>query len=119
MSYLPLFYLLVTVSLTSVAQLLQKQAAIELEQQTGKASILTNMNFVLSGVFMGVALITWLQVLNSVEVSIAYPLLSLNYILVLLFAKFCFGEQVPVHRWLGVGCIIAGVTVLGSGNLMQ
>lgn len=119
MNYLPLFYLSVTVTLTSVAQLLQKQAAIDLNQQTRKASLLSNLNFMLSGVLLGIALITWLQVLNSLEVSIAYPLLSLNYILVLLFARFVFGEKVPVHRWLGVALIIAGVTVLTSGNLVQ
>lgn len=119
MSYLPLIYLLVTVLLTSVAQLLQKQAAIDLESPAGHGSLLSNLNFVLSGVLLGTALITWLQVLNSMEVSIAYPMLSLNYILVLILAKFIFGEKVPSHRWVGVACIIAGVAVLASGNVIQ
>ena len=94
MNYLPLFYLSVTVTLTSVAQLLQKQAAIDLNQQTRKASLLSNLNFMLSGVLLGIALITWLQVLNSLEVSIAYPLLSLNYILVLIQSRsMCFARN--------------------------
>jgi len=118
MSYLPLIYLLTTVMLTAVAQLLQKQAAIELKQETNQASIVSNVSFILSGILLGVALITWLQVLNSMEVSIAYPMLSINYILVLLLARICFGEKVPSHRWVGVACIITGVVVLASGNVL-
>lgn len=118
MNYLPLIYLLVTVLLTSGAQLLQKKAAVELSEQSHNASILSNLNFVLSGVFLGIALITWLQVLNALDVSIAYPMLSLNYILVLIFAKIFFGEKVPSHRWVGVSCIVTGVVVLATGNLI-
>ncbi len=118
MNNLPLFYLLITVLLTSVAQLLQKQAAIELSESTHQASLLSNFNFILSGVLLGVALITWLQVLNSIEVSLAYPMLSLNYVVVLVLAKFFFGESVPTHRWIGVACVVAGVAVLASGSII-
>ena len=116
MSYLPLFYLVVTIILTSVAQLLQKQAAVEMNRDA--SALLTNISFIASGLFMGVALITWLQVLNSVEVSIAYPMLSLNYITVLLLAKLFFKERIPRHRWIGVACIMAGVSILASGSLV-
>ncbi|MCL4147980.1 UNVERIFIED_CONTAM: hypothetical protein GTU68_026259 [Idotea baltica] len=82
------------------------------------SALLTNLSFIGSGVFMGVGLITWLQVLNSVEVSIAYPMLSLNYITVLIMARFCFKEHIPGHRWVGIACIMAGVAVLGTGSLV-
>lgn len=79
--------------------------------------LLSNVNFVLSGVLLGISLITWLQVLNTIEVSIAYPMLSLNYIVVLILANVFFGEKIPSHRWVGVMCIFTGVTVLASGQL--
>jgi len=118
MSYLPLFYLVLTVLLTSVAQLLQKKAAMDLSEPGEHTPLLSNVSFVSSGVLLGISLITWLQVLNSIEVSVAYPMLSLNYIVVLILAKFFFGEAIPSHRWIGVMCIFAGVTVLASGELV-
>lgn len=117
MSSLPLFYVLITILLTSVSQLLQKQAAIELHSQNGAKPLLSNLSFVLSGMFLGASLITWLLVLKHFDVSVAYPLLSLNYIVVLVLAKLCFGERIPTRRWIGVGCIIIGVAILSSGNV--
>lgn len=117
MSKLPIFYILVTILLTSVSQLLQKQAAIELGRAHESKPLLSNISFVLSGMFLGASLITWLLVLKHFDVSIAYPILSLNYVVVLIFAKLCFNEKIPSRRWLGVGCIIAGVAVLSKGNI--
>ncbi len=118
MSHLPLFYLIVTILLTSIAQILQKQAAIEMRRGDDESVWLTNLSFIGIGLLLGVSLITWLQVLNAVEVSIAYPILSLNYVTVLLLARFCFNEPIHRHRWVGVFCIIAGVAVLAFGNIV-
>ena len=117
MSNLPIFYVLVTILLTSVSQLLQKQAAVELNREDAPKPLLSNISFVLSGVFLGASLITWLLVLKYFDVSVAYPLLSLNYIVVLVLASICFGEQIPTKRWVGIGCIITGVILLATGSI--
>lgn len=117
MSNLALFYLALTVLLTSVSQLLQKKAAMDMSKPGENKPLLTNFSFVVSGVLLGISIITWLQVLNSIDVSIAYPMLSLNYIVVLILAKFLFKETIPSQRWVGVICIFAGVTVLASGQI--
>jgi len=117
MNNLPLFYLIVTVLLTSVAQLLQKHAANELRNAEYASPLINNISFVLSGVLLGISLIAWLQVLHAVDVSVAYPILSLNYVLVLILANRVFGESIPKERWIGVACIIVGVFVLtGAGK---
>jgi len=116
MSTLPIFYVLMTVLLTSVSQLLQKQAANELQRASQSTPLLSNLSFILSGMFLGAGLITWLLVLKHFDVSVAYPLLSLNYIVVLISASILFGEKIPPKRWVGVVCIIAGVTLLASGT---
>lgn len=116
MSNLPVFYLIVTVLLTSLAQLLQKHAANELCSNESGSSLINNISFVFSGVLLGISLIAWLQVLHAVEVSVAYPILSLNYVLVLILANRVFGEVIPRERWIGVACIIVGVFVLTAGN---
>jgi len=117
MSNLPIFYLLITILLTAVSQLLQKQAAIELNRTSESKPLLSNLSFVLSGVFLGASLITWLLVLKHFDVSVAYPLLSVNYIVVLVLANICFGEHIPFRRWIGVVCIITGVIVLSTGSM--
>jgi drug/metabolite transporter (DMT)-like permease len=54
------------------------------------------------------SLFVWIFAL-SVPVSIAYPLLSVGYVLNAIAAHFLFGEAVTATRWLGIGFIVIGV----------
>jgi multidrug transporter EmrE-like cation transporter len=42
----------------------------------------------------------------------AYPLLSVGYVVNAVAAHFLFGEVVSVSRWLGIGFIVIGVTLV-------
>src|SRR6187200_1634528 len=57
----------------------------------------------------GLSLVVWIIGLSRVPVSIAYPLLSLGYVLNAIAAHYLFGEAVTAQRWLGIGFIIVGV----------
>ena len=57
----------------------------------------------------GVSVIVWIIGLSRVPVSIAYPMLSLGYIVNAIAAHYLFGESVTLARWLGIGFIIIGV----------
>ena len=48
-------------------------------------------------VFYGVSLIVWILGLSRVPVSIAYPMLSLGYVVNAIAAHYLFGEAVTVH----------------------
>lgn len=62
------------------------------------------------GVFMYmVSLVVWIMGLSRVPVSVAYPMLSLGYIVNAIAAHYLFGEAVSASRWLGIGFIIVGV----------
>ena len=61
---------------------------------------------------LGGGLLLWLLFLARVDVSIAYPLLSINYVIVLLCAKWLFHETIPTHRWVGAFAIMAGIWLL-------
>jgi drug/metabolite transporter (DMT)-like permease len=50
--------------------------------------------------------------LSRVPVSIAYPLLSLGYVVNAIAAHYLLGEAVTAQRWLGIGFIIVGVYVV-------
>ena len=51
----------------------------------------------------------WIIGLSRVPVSIAYPMLSLGYIVNAIAAHYLLGESVTASRWLGIGFIIVGV----------
>lgn len=60
----------------------------------------------------GLSSLFWLVVLSKVDLSLAYPMLALNYVLVPLTAWLFLGEQVPTLRWLGAGVVIIGVVII-------
>ena len=56
-----------------------------------------------------VSLVVWVLALSRVEVSIAYPMLSIGYGLNAVAAWYLFGEAVGVMRLTGIGIIFIGV----------
>lgn len=59
--------------------------------------------------FIGVGAIFWLAAISRVNLSWAYPMLSLGYILVLLFSSLVLKEPVNAVRWFGAIVICIGV----------
>jgi multidrug transporter EmrE-like cation transporter len=55
------------------------------------------------------SLVVWIMALSRVPVSIAYPMLSIGYVVSAVAAYFLFGESLSVSRWMGIGFIIVGV----------
>ena len=54
----------------------------------------------------------WIIGLSRVDVTIAYPLLSLGYIVSAIGAWYFLGEAISAQRMLGIGVIIVGVVLL-------
>lgn len=63
---------------------------------------------------LGFGLLLWLLVLQRMEVGIAYPMLSLNFVLITLAAHFLFKESIDGRHWLGIALVIGGVVLLGQ-----
>jgi multidrug transporter EmrE-like cation transporter len=59
-----------------------------------------------------VSVVVWILALSRVEVSIAYPMLSIGYVVNALAAYVLFGEAVGVQRLVGIGIIIIGVYIV-------
>jgi multidrug transporter EmrE-like cation transporter len=60
----------------------------------------------------GISVLVWIVALSRVPVSIAYPMLSIGYVVNALAAWQLFGETLNGGRWLGIGFIIIGVYLL-------
>jgi multidrug transporter EmrE-like cation transporter len=66
--------------------------------------------FVLEGLFLYVlSVAVWLLVLSRVEVSFAYPLLSVGYIVNAVAGYYLFQENLSMTRITGIVIIIIGV----------
>ncbi len=59
-----------------------------------------------------VSVAIWILALSRVEVSIAYPMLSIGYVVNAVAAYFLFGEAVSTQRLVGIGIIVLGVYVV-------
>ena len=59
-----------------------------------------------------VSVVVWLLVLSRVDVSYAYPMLSIGYIVAALAGKAFFGEPVDLVRWMGIVTICVGVYLI-------
>ena len=60
-----------------------------------------------------------LYVLSKVELSFAYPFLSLAYVAVALFAYFVFREDLNAWRIAGIGFICVGTILIAQGGSGQ
>ncbi|HEY4772144.1 MAG TPA: transporter, partial [Steroidobacteraceae bacterium] len=56
--------------------------------------------------------ILWLGALSRVPVSIAYPMLSVGYVVNALAAASLFSEALTAGKILGIALIIGGVVLL-------
>ncbi len=54
----------------------------------------------------------WIVALSRTEVSLAYPMLSLGYVVNALAAWWLFGEALNPARWAGMLLILGGVLVM-------
>ena len=109
-----LLLLLAACLLTCMGQVSQKFAVESWrDRPEGWALKLRSPGLWAALICLGLGLLVWLLVLQRLEVGIAYPMLSLNFVLVTLVARFVFHEPVDARHWLGVALVIGGVVLLG------
>ena len=56
-----------------------------------------------------ISVVVWILALSRVEVSVAYPMLSIGYVVNAVAAWYLFGEALTAQRMVGIGTIIVGV----------
>jgi multidrug transporter EmrE-like cation transporter len=59
-----------------------------------------------------ISVVVWIMALSRVEVSIAYPMLSVGYVINAIAAWYLFGEAVTPARLVGIAVIILGVFIV-------
>lgn len=111
---------LVPVFIGVVGQLFLKTGMLQIGQFAINGPVListflkvaTNFAVLFGLLLYAVSAVLWLIVLSRMELSFAYPLLSVGYILVLLCSWFFFKESISIVRWAGVLVICFGVFLI-------
>ncbi|NML17512.1 SMR family transporter [Azohydromonas caseinilytica] len=62
-----------------------------------------------------VSLVLWIAALSRVDVMVAYPMLSIGYVVNAFIAWQFMGEALTPHRLIGIGVIMVGVIILSRG----
>ena len=122
MKYLP--FILFTVMTNAAAQLMLKQGMLALGPLSfeGVHPLMKIIQIVVSPwVFLGlcvfvVSMASHLYVLSRVELSFAYPFLSLAYVAVAVFAYFVFREDLNAYRIAGIAFICIGTVLIAQGG---
>ena len=59
-----------------------------------------------------ISLVVWIMALSRVPVSIAYPMLSIGYVINAFIAHFWFSEVLAAQKLVGIGIIVVGVFIV-------
>lgn len=59
-----------------------------------------------------VSILLWLVVLSKVEVSYAYPFLSIGYIVTAFIGYYFLGESMSLYKAGGIAVICAGIVLM-------
>ncbi len=108
---------LISIILGAVAQYFLKMGVNSVSENSKSISEIiksgvTNLHL-LSGLFCyGLSLLLWFYVLSKMELSKAYPLVSLGYVFTLFLGYFFLNETITVSKVAGIVLIMVGVVVL-------
>lgn len=113
-------FILTGIFLNAVAQLLLKAGtntvgAIHLNGENWLATglkLATQLPIISGLTCYVVSVVVWIIGLSRVNVTIAYPMLSLGYIVNAVGAWYFLGEAVSPQRMLAIGVIVFGVVLL-------
>lgn len=110
-----LVLIIVSVVIGAVGQIAFKFGALEMAENPG-ITLLEKIKWpiVLGLCLYGISTVLWIMALRKVELSYAYPMISLGYILVFIASYFLFHESINWLRMGGMLCIIAGIILVAK-----
>ena len=126
MSYLP--FILFTVFTNAAAQMMLKQGMLTLGPvgSDGPMTVVSVVTMLLKVVFhpwvlaglvtFVISMASHLYVLSKVELSFAYPFLSLAYVAVAVAAWLLFAEDLNAWRIAGIGLICIGTVLIAQSG---
>ena len=123
MNLLSFGLILAGVLLNAVAQIMLKLGGHRLGPEPFAGSVidiglrvLSQWPYLVGFACYGVSLVIWIVALTRVPVTIAYPMLSIGYIVNALLARYWLGETFSAGGWWGIALICVGVTLVARSQ---
>jgi len=107
---------LISILLGSFAQYFFKIGLNNVEVKTFSSIIklLLNFNIIIGIALYGISLLIWFYVLSLMELSKAYPLVSLGYVFTMIIAYLLLNEPITTFKVIGLLFIILGVIFISK-----
>jgi drug/metabolite transporter (DMT)-like permease len=127
----PTMYILIIISvgLAISGQICLRRGMSEIKERTGMGAgdlmkkpgvfvkeIATSWVVVLGLVLFVASAMFWLIVLTDVPLGVAYPFVSLTYIVVMFYDKLFENREVLAINWIGVAAIVVGIILINWGQ---
>ena len=69
--------------------------------------------YVLFGSFIfGLSTILWIAAISRLDLSFAYPMVSISYVLTAFLSHHFFNEKIRGNRWFSISLICVGVIII-------
>ena len=68
-------------------------------------------------ILWGIEVVVWMHVLKTVPLTIAFPVMSLNYVAILLTSAWIFKEHITKRHAIGALFITMGVACIGATGI--
>ena len=114
-------YLLLAISIlfNCISLILAKKGAFmgreflnTLNKLSSWTHFLTNFYILLGALFFVVGTLAWLLALAKLDLSLAYPAVSISYVIIAIASRYLFNETIFLNRWIGIGIIMVGVFIM-------
>jgi multidrug transporter EmrE-like cation transporter len=111
--------ILVSILFGAIGQVLMKYGTMHASSDgEGVLAVLlkyfTNLPILAGLSFYALSAVIWIFAISKVELSYAYPMVALGYVVVVTLSYFLFDEGVSALRIAGLATIIAGVLIIAK-----
>jgi multidrug transporter EmrE-like cation transporter len=111
-------FILFSVGLNALAQILLRKGMLEVGEDDPDTAAEYAMAVAFEPWLIGgmacyaVSIVAWLVVLSRAEVSVAYPFLSLGYVIAAALGFFFLGENLTLTRIIGLALLCGGLVFI-------
>jgi multidrug transporter EmrE-like cation transporter len=116
-----IFYVLISVCFNIFGQYSMKRGMQRFGEVTFDNHILLTIvkmfmlpNVLLGLFFYAISTVFWLIALSKIELSVAYPMLSIGYVLLMILSYFLLNESITVYKVIGTLLVVVGITLISK-----
>lgn len=110
-----IYIILLSVLLGAIGQIAFKYGATHLAETGSLMDKVIAAWPIIGGLLLyGVSTLLWIFALRTVELSYAYPMISLGYVLVFIASYFLFHESIGPQRLGGLVLILSGIILVAK-----